>query len=189
MNRQINLHNRVVDYTIRRSKKAKRLRLAVYGDGNLIVTIPRIFPSFLIDKYIVAKSQWIISKFDFFEKLNKKKKILFTVDSYNDNKLKALDIITKRIVVLNKNHKYEFNKVTIKNQKTCWGSCSLKKNLNFNYKVIFLPPKIRDYIIIHELCHLKEFNHSQKFWKLVATFMPNYELLIKQLKAKGINLI
>ena len=65
-------------------------------------------------------------------------------------------------------------KIFIKNHKSRWGSCSSKGNLNFNYKVVLLPPEVADYIIVHELCHLAEFNHSKKFWDLVAQTLPNH---------------
>ncbi|MEQ8235521.1 MAG: SprT family zinc-dependent metalloprotease [Syntrophomonadaceae bacterium] len=66
-------------------------------------------------------------------------------------------------------------RVTIKNQKTRWGSCSSKGNLNFNWKAIMAPPKVVDYIVVHELCHLVHLNHSQDFWKLVASTLPEYK--------------
>ena len=66
--------------------------------------------------------------------------------------------------------------------KTRWGSCSKKGTLNFNYKIALLSPELRDYIIVHELCHLGEFNHSSKFWLLVEKTVPNYKTLRKQIK-------
>lgn len=189
MKRQINLHNRVVDYSIRRSKRAKRMRLAVYCDGNFIVTVPQTFPTNSIDRYVISKSQWVISKLDFFEELNKKQKLTFGSDGYDLYKNKALEMVTERLETLNKEHyQYKFNKISIKSQKTRWGSCSRKRNLNFNYKILFLSPKMRDYIIIHELCHLKEFNHSNKYWRLVAKAMPNYIKIIEELKIKGLTI-
>jgi len=74
------------------------------------------------------------------------------------------------------------NRITIRNQKTRWGSCSRKGNLNFNYKIALLPQRLADYIIVHELCHLGEFNHSRKFWALVAQTMPDHVDLRKELK-------
>ena len=73
-------------------------------------------------------------------------------------------------------------RVTIREQKTRWGSCSGKGNLNFNWKLIMAPPECLDYVVIHELCHLLEFNHSPRFWTLVAAQMPDYEPWKKWLK-------
>ncbi len=68
-----------------------------------------------------------------------------------------------------------YKRVAIRNTKRSWGSCSSLGNLNFNYKLLFLPSCLRDYIIVHELCHLKELNHSKKFWQEVEKVMPNYK--------------
>lgn len=65
--------------------------------------------------------------------------------------------------------------VAIRNQRTRWGSCSKKGNLNFNYKIVFLPPHLAKYIVAHELCHLIEFNHSVNFWELVGQTIPNFK--------------
>ncbi|NBS67881.1 M48 family peptidase [bacterium] len=67
--------------------------------------------------------------------------------------------------------------------RTRWGSCSKRGNLNFNYRILFLPPHLADYLIVHELCHLKEFNHSPRFWALVAQGCPNYHACKKELRA------
>ncbi len=72
----------------------------------------------------------------------------------------------------------------IKNHKTRWGSCSELGNLNFNYKLIFLPDAIVDYIVVHEICHLIEFNHSQDFWRLVARTIPNFRELRHELRSR-----
>lgn len=66
-------------------------------------------------------------------------------------------------------------RVAIREQKTRWGSCSGKGNLNFNWKLIMAPPQVLDYVVIHELCHLREFNHSPRFWALVEGQMPEYK--------------
>jgi len=66
-------------------------------------------------------------------------------------------------------------RVTIKDQKTRWGSCSSKGNLNFNWRAIMAPLKVVDYIVVHELCHLVHLNHSQDFWKLVSSTLPDYK--------------
>ena len=79
----------------------------------------------------------------------------------------------------------EFGRVAIRDQKSRWGSCSAKHNLNFNWKLIMAPTEVLDYVVIHELCHLIEFNHSRRFWSLVEKQMPEYEAWKKWLKAHG----
>jgi len=74
------------------------------------------------------------------------------------------------------------NRVAVRDQKTRWGSCSSKHNLNFNWKLILAPPQALDYVVVHELCHLHEFNHSPRFWALVEAQMPDYEVWKKWLK-------
>ena len=83
-------------------------------------------------------------------------------------------------------HGYNFKvgRVSIRNQRTRWGSCSKVGNLNFNYRIALLPPKLSDYIIVHELCHLGEFNHSRKFWDLVALACPDYVEIRAELKGR-----
>ena len=79
----------------------------------------------------------------------------------------------------------EFGRVAIRDQKSRWGSCSARHNLNFNWKLIMAPPEVLDYVVIHELCHLIEFNHSRRFWSLVESRMPEYEVWKKWLKVHG----
>ena len=105
---------------------------------------------------------------------------------YNLNKEAARGIITERVEHFAKHygamHGIVVGKIAIRNQKSRWGSCSKKRNLNFNYKLVFLPPEIRDYVIVHEICHAKEFNHGHGFWSLVAETVPDYKELRKRLR-------
>ncbi|NMC36283.1 M48 family metallopeptidase [Candidatus Beckwithbacteria bacterium] len=84
--------------------------------------------------------------------------------------------------------KEEIN-IYLQDQKTCWGSCSKKKNLNFNWRIVLLPDHLADYIVIHELCHLKEFSHSRRYRNLMASVLPNYQELITELKTSGLSLV
>ena len=84
--------------------------------------------------------------------------------------------------------RYGFNvgKVIIRGQKTRWGSCSARRNLSFNYKLMKYREEVIDYVIIHEMCHLKEMNHSKKFWTLVENLCPDFKSLKKELKSTQI---
>ncbi|MDO8430397.1 MAG: M48 family metallopeptidase [Candidatus Taylorbacteria bacterium] len=82
-------------------------------------------------------------------------------------------------------YNFKCNKIAIRNQKTRWGSCSKRGNLNFSYRIALLPPHLSNYIIAHEVCHLGEFNHSKNFWNLVARTIPDYAKLRKELNQKG----
>lgn len=87
----------------------------------------------------------------------------------------AKHIINARLEHFNEYYSLKYKRVSIKEMKTRWGSCSGKKNLNFNWKLVLAPPTILDYVVIHELCHLKHMNHSGDFWALVEEKMPNYK--------------
>ncbi len=98
---------------------------------------------------------------------------------------KALQKISEALKAYSDDFAGGYGRVTIREQKTRWGSCSSKRNLNFNWKLIMAPPQALTYVVIHELCHLRDFNHSKKFWSEVEKRMPDYEIWRKWLKAHG----
>jgi predicted metal-dependent hydrolase len=102
---------------------------------------------------------------------------------YVAHKESARVFVVARLAYFNQFYNLTWGRVAIRNQRRCWGSCSAKGNLNFNYKIQFLPPHLADYIIVHELCHLKELNHGKQFWDLVAEQLPNYVELLTELRA------
>ena len=182
------LKNKKIDYTIKKSKRAKRLRIAVYCDASVVVTAPYRLKENIIEEFIISKSKWLLEKLEFFKKVEKKMSFKFSKKDYLKHKEEAEELVLGRLEYFSKSYNFSYNQVSIKNQKTVWGSCSKKKNLNFNYKIIFLPSKLADYIIVHELCHLKEMNHSAKFWALVSKTMPNFKEVRKELKNHGLGL-
>ena len=101
---------------------------------------------------------------------------------YLENKQKALALAQERILHFNKHYKFSVGAIRIKNQKSRWGSCSKKGNISFNYRIALVSPHLADYIIVHELCHIGEFNHSPNFWNLVAQTIPDYAKLREELK-------
>lgn len=82
-----------------------------------------------------------------------------------------------------------YGRISIRDQKTRWGSCSAKGNLNFNWRLMLAPPRVLDYVVVHELCHRKEMNHSKAFWNEVGTILPDYKELRKWLRDNGNSLI
>jgi predicted metal-dependent hydrolase len=189
MKKNIELHKRKVSYTLKISKKAKRLRLAVYCDGAFVVTSPRHLGQNIIEKFIIQKSQWILDKLDYFGGFAESFKVKNTTAAYLKYKERARKLVENKIIKFNKTYKFRYNKIAIKNQKTRWGSCSKRGNLNFNYKIVLLPEQLAEYVIVHELCHLGEFNHSRKFWKLVARALPNFTEIQNDLKRSGLRFL
>ncbi|HEY5383150.1 MAG TPA: M48 family metallopeptidase [Candidatus Paceibacterota bacterium] len=94
----------------------------------------------------------------------------------------ARALVTERLDYFNRHYGFIYGKVFIRNTRTRWGSCSSRGNLGFNYRIIKLSPHLADYIVVHELCHLKEFNHSPQFWALVAETVPEWKLLRRELR-------
>ncbi len=186
MKKSIELHKQNINYTLKVSKRAKRMRLAVYCDGNFVVTVPRNINNNIIEQFIIRKSQWVINQLAYFKSISGQVFRKSTKKEYKQYKDQALSLAIKRIEYFNRANDFKFNKINIKNQKTRWGSCSRRGNLNFNYKIALLPEKLADYIIVHELCHLKEFNHSRKFWNLVTEIMPDYLEIRNELKKSGV---
>ena len=109
----------------------------------------------------------------------------FTINKREEARI----FVENRIGYFNKFYSFEINRIAIKNQKTRWGSCSSKGNLNFNYKIIYLKPALADYLIVHELCHLGQLNHSKKFWALVFKTIPNYVKINRELRRTPVKFI
>jgi len=164
----------LIDYTVRKSSRAKRIRITIRRNKEVILIVPRFTSIKRAEKFLNEKSDWILSKLS--EK--QEDKILLTAKNdkrdFLQNKLKAYSLIQKKVEKFNGFYGFKYNKICIRNQKTRWGSCSSRGNLNFNYKLIYLPEKLIDYVVVHELCHLGQMNHSKKFWELVALTVDDY---------------
>ena len=94
----------------------------------------------------------------------------------------AKEILTERISYLSNYAKLFFNEIKIGDSKGRWGACNSKGTIILNFRLLMLPPAIIDYVLVHELCHLKEMNHSKNFWSLVETILPSYEKAKKTIK-------
>lgn len=141
----------------------------------------QLIPSYLNKPIVrVRDDKMQISVYRYISKSEGVKMIKKAIQEFYKNK--ASEAIHDRLEYFNQHYQFHYNRVTFRNQKTRWGSCSGKKNLNFNWRLIMAPIQIIDYVVVHEMCHLKQMNHSKKFWELVAERVPNYKETRKWLK-------
>jgi len=133
------------------------------------------------EQFLLENAHWVLEKLEQFRTAYVDLP-RYTTKDYQQNKQRALQFVRQKVQEFNRWYGYKVNNISVKNQKTRWGSCSGKGNLNFNYKILFLPEDVASYIIVHELCHLREFNHSRKFWELVALSFPDYLEIRKDIK-------
>ncbi len=169
-------------YTLKTNRRTRGVRISVGAGGEVVVTRSPRISIVQVESLVTKRADWIQEKISEMEKRPKKILAHFSVKEYKEFKDLTRALVYERIKVLNQKYKFEVMSISIRNQKTRWGSCSGKKNLNFNYKLFFLPPELSDYIIVHELCHLKEMNHSKRFWDLVALQVPNHKECRKQIQ-------
>ena len=174
-----------ISYTLKISSKARRMRLAVYCSGAVVVTAPRRMDLSLVERFVTEKATWLAKKIEYFKNIPKTN-IPLSKDDLSRYKLQAHELATARLEYFNQFYGFKYKRVCIKSQKTKWGSCSSKGNLNFNFKIALLTPEQADYIIVHELCHLGELNHSRRFWDLVRKTIPNYKQIKLELRRSGL---
>jgi len=180
--KHILINGELIQYNLKRSKRAHNLSLSIDCTAGVIAVKPWFVSTRTLEKFILQKQNWIFKHLDRFSKLDLKalpKSSKTFYKKYKEEiKIDAIKILEK----YNKFYNFTYNKISIKNQKTRWGSCSIKNNLNLNYRIKLLPQKLKEYIVVHELCHLKEFNHSKNFWKLIEKTIPDYKNIKKELK-------
>lgn len=175
---------------VRRSKR-KSAAIKITADMQIVVFVPLYVSDNEIERLVISKSKWIDehmlkvqSTIDERSKLEK-----ITSEQIKELADQAVEYIPKRVKYYAENENFVYNKITIKNLVSRWGSCSTKGNLNFNCLLMLTPDYVIDYIVVHELCHLREMNHSEKFWAEVEKIMPDYQRAELWLKQNGGNLI
>ena len=184
MTRKIKIKNLAIPYSFRRSRKARHLRLMINSRGELSATLPFFLGISILERFIKEKSDWIIKKRS--EIAKNPSRLLWKGGKrlYKKHKEEAKALVINKLNYFNCHYRLKFSRLSIRNQKTRWGSCSSKGNLNFNWRIVYLPEECVNYLIVHELCHLKEMSHSKRFWKLVEETIPNR----KELRKKMLNL-
>jgi predicted metal-dependent hydrolase len=175
-----------ISYTLRRNARSRSVRISIHGRDEIIVSAPRYVSERIIERFVVSRAAWIESKIKQLKDLPDHLFIKSSKKDFEKYKKSALTRAQERIEYFNQSYGFSYKKISIRNQKTRWGSCSKTGTISFNYKIALLPPNLADYIIVHELCHLGEMNHSRKFWELVARTIPDYAKLRNELNGKGI---
>lgn len=175
--------------------RSNRKTVAIQVNSNLSVTVraPRSVSEKDIEEILKKKEAWISKHI---EKIKETKE---RVEAEPTEKLtrekvialadEALKVIPERVEYFAKVIGVTYGKITVRNQKTRWGSCSSKGNLNFNCLLMLAPPEVLDYVVVHELCHRKQMNHSKAFWLEVEKVLPNYKEVRKWLKEEGSQMI
>jgi len=169
--------NKTVQYTIKKSSRAKRVRISIYVDGEVSVTTPLRVSFARAEEFVREKMSWITERISIMEQHP-----LFHIRKHNYTSKEVRQKIDGKVEKYCSLYGVECRKISIRNQRTRWGSCSKSGSLSFNQSIVALPEQYFDYIIVHEVCHLKEFNHSKNFWNLVAETIPEYRLIIKSLR-------
>lgn len=178
--------------TVIRSNR-KTVTIQVSSDLSVTVRAPRSASEKDIEEILKKKEAWISKHIEKIketkerfeaeptEKLTREKVIALAEE--------ALKVIPERVEYFAKVIGVTYGKITVRNQKTRWGSCSSKGNLNFNCLLMLAPPEVLDYVVVHELCHRKQMNHSKAFWLEVEKVLPNYKEVRKWLKEEGSQMI
>lgn len=170
--------------------KSRRKTLSVSVDrmGNVTVRAPLYYTDAGIRRFVASREGWIR------EVLAKREEKRGDAEPFSPEEIQrmkelARKVIPERVEYYARLMGLSYNRVTIKCLKSRWGSCSSKGNLNFNCLLMMVPGEVMDYVVVHELCHIKQMNHSRKFWAEVAKVLPMYRIQRRWLKEHGTVLI
>lgn len=179
-----------IQINVIRSKR-KTMSLEIKEDSTVLVRAPFRMADTEIQRFVQEKSEWIEKHLQIQQE--KKKAVQqegrLTMQEIQELADRALAEIPKRVAYYAQLLQVDYGRITIRNQKSRWGSCSSKGNLNFNCLLMLTPPEIIDYVVVHELCHRKEMSHSARFWNEVEKVLPDYRERRAWLKEHGGRLI
>lgn len=174
-----------IHYQIIKSER-KTIAIQIKTDGQVIVRCPRRMRMEDAKAFVESKTDWINKHL---AKLTSQETARFTEKEIADLREQARTLVTQRAEYYASLIGVTYNHIAIRARHTRWGSCSGKGNLNFNCLLALVPPEVLDYVVVHELCHRKELNHSDCFWAEVERILPDYRKREKWLKENGAKLI
>ena len=161
-----------MEYQLIRSKR-KTAALQVQENGSILVRAPYAMSSLQIEVFVQKHRAWITKTQK--QILNRQQTCHMITDEERRTGIEAAMVrIPQRVAYFAKRMGVTYGRITIRDQKTRWGSCSTKGNLNFNWKLVLMPPELLDYVVVHELAHRREMNHSSRWWAVVEAELPDY---------------
>lgn len=168
-----------MNYEIIRSKR-RTVSLQVKLDGRIVVRAPLHTSEKAINDFVIKHADWIKKKQDLV-------KAVQDTEDFDENEVKELKARLKEIIApileyYSEKMGVSYDKFSINSAKSRFGSCSSKKTLNFSYRLMLYPYEAIEYVCVHELAHLREMNHSKKFWSIVEAYLPDYKARKKLLK-------
>ena len=194
---ELNINGVVIPYTLVKSSRRRSISIQIGAGGKMTVRSPYFVTKGMIERFLWEKQDWIYKHY-----IEAVKRATESGGS-GDGDLRAPIQANEDPALVNKHKKYarkifearvayfqqftggNYTSITIRDQKTRWGSCSGRGTLSFNWRLILAPPEILDYVVVHELCHLTHMNHSKEFWGLVGKILPDYKVRRNWLKENG----
>ncbi len=175
-----------ISYTIIRSAR-KSISIVIKPNGEVEVRCPKRCSRREVDAFVVRKEDWIRKHLAAIAERPKQPGL--PREELQALAKRAAGELPEKVRFFGQNMGVSYGRITIRSQRTRWGSCSAKGNLNFNCLLMLCPEEVQDYVVIHELCHRKHLNHSADFWEEVEKFCPDYRVHRKWLKENGALLI
>ena len=188
---ELNINGVVIPYTLVKSSRRRTVSIQIGAGGKMTVRCPYHIDKWLVDGFLHEKQDWIYKHYT--EAVRKaddgdSHSPIHTdedPDLIKKHKKYARKIFETKVAYFHQFTGGEYTSITIRDQKTRWGSCSGRGTLSFNWRLILAPTEILDYVVVHELCHLTHMNHSKEFWGLVGSVIPDYKVRRKWLKENG----
>lgn len=155
----------------------KTISIEVHRDGSVVVRAPYRMPESKIMEFVSKEAKWIADKQKKIRENPPLPQIQIQEQDSREMREKAKKLCEQRVAYYAPRMGVtdKVGVISVRNQKTRWGSCSGKGNLSFNWKLVVLPKELSDYVVVHELAHLKQMNHSPAFWKEVEKILPDYQ--------------
>lgn len=180
---RMQIEDLTIEIVIEKSKR-KSLAISITEEGKLSIKAPIRMTDREIEKFLYQKSFWIYKQAKR-KKEEQKNRLVRTEAEIKLLREKARKVLTEKTDYYKRLIGVDYKKIRIGDQKTRWGSCSSSGTISYNWRLILMPEEIMDYVVVHELCHMVEMNHSKRFWARVAEILPDYQIRRKWLKENG----